>query len=114
MAWSKYQEYTLLRSYSPLTYYSDLFSFYKEALEQDQANYINQYSRVNSKSLGESLDDLSKKLVLVIDKVRSILGEGNARDAWDSFVSGYTHFHLYCPRYKLCEIVPEYFWFPPS
>ena len=90
-------------------HYSDLFSFYKESLEGDAASYITRYAQVHGKSLEESIDELSDKLVLVISRVRDILGEGKALDAWNQFVSGYTHFHLYCPRYKLNEIVPEYF-----
>ncbi|KAK7689817.1 hypothetical protein QCA50_006456 [Cerrena zonata] len=88
---------------------NDLFSFYKETLEDDQHNYIHQYARVYGKTLEESVDDLAHKLVSSIERVRNILGEGKALEAWENFVSGYTHFHLYCPRYKLSKIVPEYF-----
>ena len=88
---------------------SDLFSFYKETLEGDETNYINRYARVHRRSLEESVNDLSDKLVLAVDKVKKILGEGKALEAWEYFVAGYTHFHLYCPRYKLSTVVPEYF-----
>ena len=98
-----------LDSYSPYVLPSDLFSFYKETLEGDETNYVNRYAQINGKSLEETVNDLCDKLIFVIDRVRNILGEGKALDAWENFVSGYTHFHLYCPRYKLSEIVPEYF-----
>ena len=88
---------------------SDLFSFYKESLEEDQGNYLHQYARTYNKTTEEVVDDILAKTLTSNEKVRRILGEGKAREAWESFASGYTHYHLYCPRYKLSEVVPEYF-----
>ena len=55
------------------------------------------------------VDELVEKILKVTESVREILGEGRAREAWESFASGYVHFHLYCSRYQLEEVVPEYF-----
>ncbi|CAL1716300.1 unnamed protein product [Somion occarium] len=92
-----------------INHVNDLFSFYKETLEGDRGNYINQYALVHERSTSEAVSDLVDKLVSVAENVRNILGDGSAREAWEDFVSGYTHFHLYCPRYKLAGILPEYF-----
>ena len=88
---------------------SDLFSFYKESLDEEQENYIHQYAQIYNRTIKEVVDDILSKTLASMEKVRCILGEGKAREAWESFASGYTHFLLYCPRYELCEVVPEYF-----
>ena len=111
-----YVKWVLLKPFSPsavtdhITYLlSDLFSFYKESLEDEQNNYIHQYSRLHNKTVEEAVDDVLAKILTAMEKVQRIVGEGKAREAWESFASGYTHYHLYCPRYKLSEVVPEYF-----
>ena len=89
--------------------HSDFMSFYNEILQGDVYSYIVRYMRVHVKTLNEAVDELVEKILKVTESVREILGEGRAREAWESFASGYVHFHLYCSRYQLEEVVPEYF-----
>ncbi|KAK7683864.1 hypothetical protein QCA50_013242 [Cerrena zonata] len=82
---------------------NDLLSFYKEALAGESDNFVNIYARLHGKTLHQTLEDIVDRLVQRDETVRAILGEGKARDAWDSFTSGYIQFHLIAPRYKLNE-----------
>ena len=78
-------------------------------MEGDQDDYIYQYARIYNKTIDEVVDEILAKILTSNEKAKRILGEGKAREAWENFASGYTHYHLYCPRYKLNEVVPEYF-----
>ena len=42
-----------------------------------------------------------------VDRIRSILGEGPARNAWESFAGGYINYHIYAPRYRLNEVLSD-------
>ncbi|KAK7678713.1 hypothetical protein QCA50_018295 [Cerrena zonata] len=87
---------------------NDLFSFYKEALAGDDGNFVNRYARLHGKTLQQTLEEMVDRLVLRDETVRAILGEGKARDAWDSFTSGFIQFHVLTPRYKLHDVIPEF------
>ena len=84
-------------------------SFYKELREEDEGAYIVRYAQLNGKSIKDSVDDLVEKIISTTGRIRSILGEGRAREAWENFASGFVHFGLFCPRYRWKEVVPEYF-----
>lgn len=43
--------------------------------------------------------------VAATERVRHILGEGKARDAWESFANGYISVHLLSPRYRLQQLI---------
>lgn len=87
---------------------SDLFSFYKEELSGDQGNLVHRYARIHGKTVQQSLEDISSRLVFRDATVKAILGDGKAREAWELFTSGYIQFHILCPRYKLRAVLPEY------
>ena len=95
--------------YSQLCNRSDLFSFYKEALAGDDGNFVSRYARIHGKTPYEALDDVVDRLILRDETVRAILGIGMARDAWDSFTAGFTQFHILSPRYRLHEVIPEFY-----
>lgn len=84
-------------------------SFYKELREEDEGAYIVRYAQLNRKSIEDSVDDLVEKIIATTGRIRNILGEGRAREAWENFASGFVHFGLFCPRYRWKEVVPEYF-----
>ncbi|CAL1716263.1 unnamed protein product [Somion occarium] len=88
---------------------NDMFSFYKEMLAGDRGNYVHRYASVHGKTIRETLQDIVERLIRSDENVRAILGEGKARDAWDSFTAGFAQFHIYAPRYKLHEVIPELF-----
>ena len=88
---------------------SDLMSYYKELLDSDEATYVTRYAQLNGKTVEAAAGDLSERLVSIIERIRNILGDGQAREAWEDFASGYVHFHIFCPRYRLKEVIPEYF-----
>ena len=95
--------------YSQLCTRRDIFSFYKEALAGDDGNFGSRYTRIHGKRPYEALDDVADRLILRDETVRTILGAGKARDAWDSFTAGFTQFHILAPRYKLHEVIPEFY-----
>ena len=84
-------------------------SYYKEVVENDEGCYVRRYSRLHGKTLEQSIEDLVEKVISTTERIRKILGEGPARDAWEDFASGFVHFGLYCPRYMWKGVVPEYF-----
>ena len=84
-------------------------SFYKEAVENDECCYLRRYGQIYNKTLEQSVVDLVEKNINTTERIRKILGEGPAREAWEDFASGYVHFGLYCHRYRWKEVVPEYF-----
>lgn len=88
---------------------SDFMSFYKEVLEEDEGSYVSRYGQLNGKTFVESVDDLVEKIISTTERIRKILGEGQARECWEDFASGFVHFGLFCPRYRWKEVIPEYF-----
>ncbi|GBE82195.1 predicted protein [Sparassis crispa] len=88
-----------------INYVNDILSFYKEELEGETGNYIGDRGLVEGKSALEVLREVIDETVGAAERVRRILGEGEARDAWENFVRGYTSFHISSPRYRLQEVV---------
>ena len=92
--------------------YSDLLSFYKEAAvpadEEMEDNYISRYAKVHGKGIEETVDIMLDKILTTGERIERLLGDGPAKEAWLDFVAGYTHFHIYSPRYRLHEVLPEY------
>lgn len=84
---------------------NDILSFYKEESAGETANYIHDRARYTGQSIEVALMDLVKETTALANRVRHILGEGVARDAWDSFTEGYLQFHVSNPRYRLREIL---------
>lgn len=87
---------------------SELFSFYKEEKAGEEHNYIHHYARAHGKTVQASLRDMLDESVGLMYRVRNMLS-GKERYAWDEFVAGYTQFHLHTPRYRIHEILPEFF-----
>ena len=91
---------------------SDLLSFYKEAAvpadEEMEDNYISRYAKVHGKGIEETVDIMLDKILTTGERIERLLGDGPAKEAWLDFVAGYTHFHIYSPRYRLHEVLPEY------
>jgi len=86
-------------------YTNDIMSFYKEELSGETGTYVQDRALVTGKSSLAALHDLIEDTVAGVERVRAILGEGRARDAWEGFVAGYISFHIYSPRYRLTEII---------
>ena len=86
-----------------------MFSFYKETKAGETWTYVHNYAKVHGLTIPEALEAVKKEAIAVVYRVRGVLGEGPERDAWESFASGYTQFHLHTARYKLKEILPEFF-----
>lgn len=85
--------------------FSDIMSFYKEELAGDQGTYILDRACATGKTHVEALYEVVKDTVEIVKRVRRILGEGSARDTWDTFVPVYIAFHASTPKYRLREIV---------
>jgi len=86
---------------------NDLMSFYKETSAGETDNYVSQHAAIHNQSATRSLQDIADRLITLDDQVRSVLGEGPERDAWEAFSVGYIECHLYIPRYRLQELIPE-------
>ncbi len=88
---------------------SDMFSYYKEAKAGETGTYLHTFGKVHGLNEPQVLENIVQQTVTVVERIRAILGEGEAREAWENFAAGYTQFHLYTDRYKLIEVFPEYF-----
>jgi len=86
---------------------SDILSFYKEELQGETVNYIHDRALVTGKTAIDTLREVIDETEAASQRVRQILGESDARDAWDSFAKGYISFHYGDPRYRLREIIGD-------
>ncbi|EED80636.1 predicted protein [Postia placenta Mad-698-R] len=93
-----------------IDYLNDILSFYKEELTNELVNYIHDRALVTGTSASDALRDVIGETVAAAERVRSILGEGDERDAWDAFVRGYIKFHMDDPRYRLREVLGDDFF----
>ncbi|KAF9810168.1 hypothetical protein IEO21_07099 [Rhodonia placenta] len=93
-----------------INYVNDILSFYKEELVNELSNYINDRALVTGTSATDVLRDVIGETVAAAERVRGILGEGDARDAWDAFARGYIKFHIDAPRYRLREVLGDDFF----
>ncbi|EMD31539.1 terpene cyclase [Gelatoporia subvermispora B] len=83
----------------------DVLSFYKEALSGESGTCLQDRSLLSGKSHLQTLYDVIDDTIAASERVRAILGNGQARDAWEAFMIGYLSFHMSAPRYRLFEIV---------
>lgn len=83
---------------------SDILSYYKEELANELSNYIHDRVIVTGIAPSDTLRNVIDESVSASERVRAILGEGDARDAWDAFVRGYIKFHIDDPRYRLRQL----------
>ncbi|OCH85964.1 terpenoid synthase [Obba rivulosa] len=86
-------------------YLNDILSFYKEELEGEVGNYVGDRALVSGKSSLETLREIIDEAAAASDRIHKILGDGEARDAWDAFVTGGIAFHVIDPRYRLQEVL---------
>ncbi|KAI0792635.1 isoprenoid synthase domain-containing protein [Abortiporus biennis] len=87
---------------------NDILSYYKEAKTGETGGHILSYAKVHNVTEIEALHALIDQTVTIVNRIRSLVGNGKAREAWECFLAGYTQFHLCTERYQLKEIVPEY------
>ncbi|KAH9949259.1 hypothetical protein B0H21DRAFT_145454 [Amylocystis lapponica] len=92
-----------------LHYVNDILSFYKEELAGETGNYIHDRATVSGSTAHETLREVIDETVAASCRVRDGLGEGEARDVWESFTRRYIGFHLICPRYRLQEIIEPHY-----
>ncbi|OCH89694.1 terpenoid synthase [Obba rivulosa] len=85
-------------------YVNDILSFYKEELAGETPTYIQDRALACGQSRLAALHNVIDDTIAAVERVRTILGEGCARDAWEGFVAGYIGFHMSCPRYRLSEV----------
>lgn len=60
---------------------------------------------MEKKSHEETLRDVVNETVAAVKRIRNVLGEGEAREAWESFAGGYLTFHAASPRYHLEDLI---------
>lgn len=84
---------------------SDVLSFYKEELAGETGNYMSDRARASGKSVQDTLQEVVEETIVIVERIRNILGEGPVRDAWESFASGWIAFHTNSPRYRLKDLI---------
>ncbi|GBE86169.1 predicted protein [Sparassis crispa] len=62
---------------------NDILSFYKEELAGETGNYIGDRSAIEGRPALDTLRELIDETVAASERIRHILGEGEARDAWE-------------------------------
>ena len=70
---------------------------------------MTQLAAANEQTVIQALKSVADRLVAVDKHIRAILGGGPELEAWESFIAGYAEFHLHTPRYRLKELLPEYY-----
>ncbi|KZT00027.1 terpenoid synthase [Laetiporus sulphureus 93-53] len=88
-----------------VSYVNDILSFYKEELAGETDTYIHERASVTGKSVPETLQAVISDTVAAVERIRDILGEGEVRDAWESFAAGYIGVHMINPRYRLKDVL---------
>jgi hypothetical protein len=84
---------------------SDILSFYKEELKNDDGNYISLLASIKGISKLEALDSMIDSTVEAQDRVGLALArDEKAKADWDKFREGYVAFHVAVGRYKLEEL----------
>ncbi|KAH9926455.1 isoprenoid synthase domain-containing protein [Fomitopsis serialis] len=84
---------------------NDILSFYKEEQDGEVTSYIHARAHVTGKSTPATLREVIDEVVAAAERIRRTLGEGPAREAWDSFERGYIGFHAGDPRYRMQDII---------
>ncbi|EMD37271.1 hypothetical protein CERSUDRAFT_105307 [Gelatoporia subvermispora B] len=87
----------------------DIMSFYREESIGEEGTYITDRAYASGRSHLETLRDIVDDTVAVANRVRKLLGEGSARDAWDVLVTNYIAFHVSTPKYRLREIMDVHY-----
>ncbi|KZT12294.1 terpenoid synthase [Laetiporus sulphureus 93-53] len=85
---------------------NDVLSFYKEELAGETGNYMSDRAIATGKTTLETLQEVIDETVVIVERIRKILGEGKVRDAWEAFARGWIAFHTSSPRYRLRELIP--------
>ncbi|KAH9926483.1 uncharacterized protein B0H18DRAFT_1118971 [Fomitopsis serialis] len=88
-----------------INYLNDILSCYKEELDGDTDNYIYARATVTGKNVSETLHDVIDEWFVARDRIREMVPPGPAREAWDSFETGFVSLHLVLPRYRLQELL---------
>ena len=86
------------------TYHSDIFSFYKEEIAHETANFIHERAAVTEKDVSVALLDVVNEAAATVHKAHVILTGEMEKQAWERFIAGYVAFHRRSPRYQLDEL----------
>lgn len=91
---------------TPLTtYFSDIFSFYKEERIGEMTNHISTRAARTKKSKLETLDELTEAAIGHYSCIIKILdGCPEACEAFKHYAAGYVYFHTSSGRYRLEEL----------
>ncbi|KZT73357.1 terpenoid synthase [Daedalea quercina L-15889] len=84
---------------------NDVLSFYKEELAGEKDNYIHERAMATGRSTSMVLREVIDETVAAVRRVRYVLGDTDARAAWENFAAGYIRVHTDNPRYRLKDIL---------
>jgi len=85
-------------------YYNDLLSFYKEEKRGETNNYVTLEATALNEDKIIILDRLVNQVGDCSRRIRSVLRDPAAAQAWESFKQGYLLFHTCLDRYQLGEL----------
>lgn len=88
---------------------SDILSHYKEIEAGDDTTYVICHAKVHRQTNTEAIRNLIIHMAGLMERIRVILGEGKALEAFEGVVAGFAQYHLQAERYRLAEILPEYY-----
>ncbi|KAF7790288.1 hypothetical protein EIP86_001242 [Pleurotus ostreatoroseus] len=89
-----------------INYINDILSFYKEELEGETTNYVNERAVVTHKTAHAALLDTVNDAVIAVKKARDILSQAvREQEVFENFLEGFVAFHVYSPRYKILELM---------
>ena len=78
-------------------------------MEGDETtSYVISHAKIHKQTAAEAVGALVKHIDGLFRRVREVLGQGVALNAFESVVAGFVQYHLQTERYKLAEILPEY------
>lgn len=86
-----------------MTRYSDILSFYKEEMDGEIMTYIHDRANIEGKPAKETLHDVIDQVAAAVSRVRRVLGEGEARDAWERALREATSVSTFAPRAIVCR-----------
>lgn len=88
-----------------LDYTNDIMSFYKEALQKDDFNFVNNFAKSSGLTPIESLRKVCNKTAEIVQRLRIMsTPDSKMSKVIEGFIQGYVVYHLCQPRYQLEEL----------
>jgi len=88
-----------------VNFINDIFSFYKEELDNESVNCVSNIALCNGWTKLQTMKNLADESVEAQNEVLAVLSrDPKALEAHKSFYKGYVYFHTSTPRYKIAHL----------